>query len=543
MKISWKKFLIMSLCAFLLLSSVACGNPSNQGTASSTAPAVAGTQAASTAPNTTEDLYPKTLKIFSSFSELISKTGATDNNACEAWKEISRRTGTQITWIHPASGQKDALNLLIASGDLPDLIGGWDWQNVPGGAGQFGNDGVIIRLNDLMGKWMPNYSKNLDKTGERYAIEFNNGDIFYLPSLQIEQSMLTVTGPIVRQEWLDKVKMDYPKTVDDLYKMLVAFRDGDMNGDGKPVIPMTGYQFRGTGSNFNIGYLLWPFGTTYDFYQVDGKVLYGPMTPEFTEGMTYIAKLFAEGLIDKDWSSQGRTEVDAKFMNGQAGFEFGIQPSKMNFNMEGKDFNAPGFAYLRKDASSPAYAMDARYISYIQPTNSVAITSANKEPEKTARWIDYIFSDEGSLITNFGIEGTDYTMVNGVPTYTDAFKATMANDFALRIFGTQSTFPSLRVWAGFAPTLHPNAAKGMEAWAGSADQSRILPKLQLSGPQMDEVNTILTDILTYMDEQYVKLVNGQSPISSIPEVQAKLTSMGIDKVIKVYQDVYDKLKK
>ena len=133
-------------------------------------------------------------------------------------------------------------------------------------------------------------------------------------------------------------------------------------------------------------------------------------------------------------------------------------------------------------------------------------------------------------------------MVDGKPTYTDAFKKIMANDFALRIFGTQSSFPCLRVWGGYAPTLHPNAAKGMEAWASSADQSRLLPKLQLSGPQMDEINTALTDILTYMDEEYVKLVDGQEPISNIPKIREKLTSMGIDKVIKAYQDVYDKIK-
>ena len=374
---------------FVLASLAGCGGSAQNAGGGDTTAAVS-VAATTAAPPQTEDPYPKELKIFGPISELLSKTGAVDNGACEAFKEIERRTGTKITWTHPASGQKDALNLLIASGDLPDIIVA-DWMNVAGGAGTFGNDGVIIRLNELMDKYMPNYSKNLDAVGERYKIICNTDDILYLPEIQKDKEMLTVTGPIVRKEWLDKVKMDYPKTVDELYAMLVAFRDGDPNGDGKPVIPMTGYSFRNIGSNFNIGTLLWPFGTTYDFYQVDGKVVYGPMTDEFVEGITYINKLYKEGLIDKDWNSQDRTAVDGKFMNGQAGFEFGIQPSKMNFNMEGKNFNAVGFNYLRKDANGPAYAMDARYISYINPSNSAAFTSANKEPEKKppAGWIIY----------------------------------------------------------------------------------------------------------------------------------------------------------
>lgn len=57
--------------------------------------------------------------------------------------------------------------------------------------------------------------------------------------------------------------------------------------------PLTGVGFDGF---FVIGKLLWSFGTTYDFHLGDdGKVVYGPMTDDFVEGLTFIRKLYEEG--------------------------------------------------------------------------------------------------------------------------------------------------------------------------------------------------------------------------------------------------------
>ena len=83
------------------------------------------------------------------------------------YQEVMRRTGVDVTWIHPAQGQgQESFNLMIASNDLPDMIYA-QWSNsYPGGPEKAIADGVIIRLNDVMDDHAPNLSALFAKNPE-----------------------------------------------------------------------------------------------------------------------------------------------------------------------------------------------------------------------------------------------------------------------------------------------------------------------------------------------------------------------------------------
>ena len=61
----------------------------------------------------------------------------------------------------------------------------------------------------------------------------DEGDIYCFPFLRGDNSLMVFQGPIVRKDWLDKLGIPMPETIDDWYAMLQAFRDKDPNGNGK----------------------------------------------------------------------------------------------------------------------------------------------------------------------------------------------------------------------------------------------------------------------------------------------------------------------
>ena len=537
----------MVLSLLLMLGAVSCSGGNNTQTGQSTlsAQSASATSAGGTQAKTVE--MPKTLKIFSGVTDALLKTGKS-NNDCASYQVLEEKTGVHIDWIHPPAGAdayEEKFNLLIASGDLPDVVV-YHWESVKGGAEQYVNDGVIRPVTDLIDKYMPNFQKLLnDIPGAKKVIQRDNGEFLYFPMISGDTRLFIYRGPIIRVDWLEKLGLKTPGTPDELYEVLKAFRDNDPNGNGKKdEWAMSGLAFKH--QTFGLYKFLWPFGIDYGFYVKDGKVAYGPMQPEFTDALTYINKLYTEKLIDPDYILQDRAKLDTKFMNHQVGFEFGIQASKMISLVTPNypDFKPWGIQYLKgKDGKS--YSFDPNMVSPVPAGNTkAAITTANKNPEGTAKWFDYVYSPEGETIMNFGREGESYTEVNGEKKFTDAVLKNPEMDVTTALskytINTSTNFPMLQSWDAYKQTLLPEAATSIDTWSKELDLDRAMPIISLTGSESQLVTETMAEIDTFIDEQVDKMIMGQVPLGDIPGIQKKLTDMGIDKVIAAYQSAYDR---
>ena len=187
---------------------------------------------------------------------------------------------------------------MIASGEYPDAIV-YNWSGVNGGIESFVEDGVIYDLTPYIETCMPNFSKLLEEHPEiKKDVMTDDGRILTIPYVRLDKELCVYQGPLVRRDWLDKLGLEEPTTPAELKTVLKAFRDKDANGNGKPDETLGGIGFDNAQG---IGCLLWAFGTTWDFHLKDGKVVYGPVTKEFRDGVEYIADLYKEGLIDPDY--------------------------------------------------------------------------------------------------------------------------------------------------------------------------------------------------------------------------------------------------
>ena len=156
-----------------------------------------------------------------------------------AFKEAEKRTGVKIKWSNPASGlDKEQFNLMLVSRDLPDMFvlpdSGPGWFDIPGGAEKFYQDKIIVKMNDLIKKNAPNIEAILKKYPiVRKQLSTDDGSIYFAPKMLLDPKLTVFTGFQIRQDWLDKLGLKVPVTMDDWYNVLKAFKTKDPNGNGQ----------------------------------------------------------------------------------------------------------------------------------------------------------------------------------------------------------------------------------------------------------------------------------------------------------------------
>ena len=85
-----------------------------------------------------------------------------DFNEMGMYKELEKLTNVKIKFIHPVqSNVKEQFNIMIASSEYPDIIEGM--SNYPGGVSKAYEDGVVVRLNELMDDYTPNLKRIFDE--------------------------------------------------------------------------------------------------------------------------------------------------------------------------------------------------------------------------------------------------------------------------------------------------------------------------------------------------------------------------------------------
>ena len=483
--------------------------------------------------------YPEKLRIWTAYySDKFSSIGMKDYNDCWAWQELSRKTGTTFEFEYGASGNdgQTNLNLLIASKNLPDIIA-YDWKNIAGGAEVWAEDGVIVDLTDMMDVNLKDYKAAMEAVDSLGLIKSAGGRYYYLAQPYDKLGGGVCQGLIIRQDMLDELGEQAPTTIEEHHALLRKAKEHY----GESFYPQTGTTFAGA---CGIGPLMWAFGTHYDFYLEGDKVVYGPMSEQFTEAMEYIHTLYEEGLIDPDYATQDRTAEKGKMMADLSLMTFEFQPSAMMEAMatQNPTFKLVGITDLKKDADSKPYSFNSAYISSMQYGSSCAITTACAEPEKAANFLNYIFTDEGYMITNYGEKDVDYTIdADGSIQWTDAFKALKSEAKEhTRNFGTAAVFPFRCSLDAYWSTLPQVSVDAIKHWAATNDMSGILPALTFTAEETEEMTDWMADIKTYMEENYAGLVNGAIAIDQIPEIQNKLKSMHIERILEIYQAAYER---
>lgn len=489
--------------------------------------------------------YPASLVYWSALNGNVSAT-MKSNNEIAAYKKLEEITGTKVEFQHPPTGQeKDAFNLMVASNKLPDVVE-YNWINVPAGPDKAIKDKTIIRLNELIEQHAPNLSKLLKEKPEiRKMITTDEGNIFVFPFIRGDEYLMTYNGLGIRKDWLDKLGLAVPETIDDWYTVLKAFKEKDPNGNGKAdEIPLL-IDDKNVELAFNNPFI-GAWGITFDFYQENGKVKYGPMQPQFKEFLATMAKWYKEGLIDKDYVSTDNKLKDAKVTNDQLGAltlysGSGIGkyiPMMTPKNPQFKLVGVPS-AVLKKGEKPQIGQKEAAFTGI-----GAAVTGTNKNPAETVKWLDYKYGQEGHMLFNFGIEGESYKMVNNYPTYTDKIMKNPNNlpiaqamaQYALASFSGPFV-QDRRYMEQFA--VLPEQKEAIDVWM-KASNEKLLPFTSPTAEESTRFASIMNDVNTQFDEVFNRIIMGAESIDGYDKFISRIQSMGIEEAIKLKQAALDR---
>ncbi|WJH32675.1 extracellular solute-binding protein [Paenibacillus sp. CC-CFT747] len=449
------------------------------------------------------------------------------------FQEYEKKSNIQVEFLEaPTDGFNEKKNLLFASNELPDAL--YRSGLTPLEAIRYGSAGQLIPLEKLIDTYAPNLKKLMDTYPEiRSAITTPEGHIYAIPGIVTVGSART-DKKWMNQAWLKKLNLKEPETTDDLYEVLKAFRDKDPNGNGKPdeipmtarnglsIVPIMGGSF---GLDFQLGY---------NINLENDKVNIWMGNDRNKELLMYLNKLYSEKLLDQELFSQKEAQYLAKQGTGNTGFFFDqtnnpMLDTKVNDQYIGiAPLKGPHGDRLQLAAPVP------------RDFGAFAITSVNKHPEATMRWIDYFFGDEGSTLLRFGRQGENYELRDGIPYYTDAFLAT-GNQSKITPYagGGAPHLISEKVASYINPPQVQEAQKKLDPY---------MPKIRYAAPMFDEqtaqkINVLRNDIDKYYEEQSTKFIAGALSFDKWDEFQSTLKKMKIDELQKLYQDAYDNLKK
>ncbi len=464
----------------------------------------------------------------------------------DVFKAYEEKTNIHVQWDSPpAENYLERYNLVMASGDLPDVI-----MDMPrGDLIKYAQMGAIIPLNDLIEKSSPNLKSWMQKRPEiKKDITGKDGKIFYFP--MFDELPLGNNALGLREDWLKKLNLQIPVTPDEWYTVLKAFKEKDPNGNGKAdEIP-----FSGNGINMARS-LVSAWGVLDTFYtepKDGGKVHYGPIEGKYKEALAWIAKLYKEGLIDSEIATNDEKAFQGKMGQNVVGAfrgAFGGHFSAFNSTLPKQ---IPGFKITGTPPMKGPYGdqVHANLDLSTRSTIAAVITKSNKYQEATTKWIDYFYGQEGALLMNFGIEGKHYTMQNGQPIYTDLVLKNPNGLSSKQVRGsfsiTQSTgtYVLLKAQSDQVddPAVKEIKSKYLEPYIPEAKKF-VLPNISFDQKDDEVRRQVMADVQTYVDEMITKFILGTEPLDNWDKYVQKVKGMGIDKAIAVYQKTVDDYKK
>ena len=459
-----------------------------------------------------------------------------------AYKEWFKRTNVSLDIIPTAqNGFSEAYNMMLASGDYPDIVNLSTGTTLyKGGLDAAIRDGVYLRLNELAEQYMPNFWALINTDDETRRQAFTpEGNLKGIMNVWIP-AQHNWFGPVLRKDWLDDLGMDMPETYDDWHEMLTRFKN-EKGATAPLLLPSDGMLSTGMGAS----HLANGFGTC-DAYFVDddGKVQWGPVTEGYRKYVETMAQWYQEGLIDKDFYTCNNNFIPDTSLTttGMAGAWFEMYTEIDNRGLQSGDPNyhlVPVPDPVENKGDKISIWRTSGYI------NGPAwyITTACKDPVPLLKALDYLFTDDGYHLSQYGFEGVSYEVVDGRTQFSSTIYANpdMTRNSALYYY-TLKGAPTIYVYHKEKIQMSEDAFNAPEVWdSNCTEDTRVYTSFaEMNTEESEAYYAIFDDLDTYVKENLVKFINGSRPLSEYDDYLKQCYDMGAEKLIEIKQQALDR---
>lgn len=328
-----KKFVLIAMTLLLIMLSACSGTngKENESAAGSTTP---GTADKDSEPADPFGKYPETITL--TYGKSVDPTDKSlpagdtpETNQYSRYVKEHLNIDTKVTWQAATGTNYDQkVNLAISSNDLPDALVVKDTQ-----LRAMVKSGQLADLTDVFNKYAsPAMKSYMEKTNgvSTEAVTFD-GKMYAIPSIQVQSD--GVHQMWIRKDWLDKLGLQPPKTMEELEQVAKAFVEQDPDGNGqKDTIGIAGQQngdrlyanfLESTNNTYGLDPIFGAYKSYPGFWVKDasGNPVYGSILPETKQALAKLRDMYAGGLIDKEIGI--RKSASEPVVNGKAGIFFG----------------------------------------------------------------------------------------------------------------------------------------------------------------------------------------------------------------------------
>lgn len=461
------------------------------------------------------------------------------NRDMSVWEAIEKACNVKlnINWISN-EGAAEKYSTLLVENKLPDMFTLTNMDTYVG-------EGAIMALDPYLDR-IPNYMRWLPQAVEASQRYLEDGKLYHISQLTAYSPAYTM---VYRQDWLDNLGIEkVPETMDEWITVWKAIRDNDANKNGDPndEIPFIDTTTFNAARGFT---LLQSFGVKNNgrwYYDDEGHYSLVYENEHFREFLELMVTLYQEKLIDAELFTHTTKDIATMFNSNTAfsGYQWISRPQNTNTVL------AETVPEVSLQPTTPikgeAQLIPARNL----PGTSFGIGyQVEKDPAKLdamLRLIDFMYSDEGIFLTNYGIEGIHHTMVDGKPVLNEqilsdpSFTQARYAGLICQLFpGYWSGEQYDQILTGGKDVSEMNAAT-QSMYKGTVINNEYYYTMptQLNTPAMAEYSA---DILPKIDELYANCVTGKITVEAFFAGYDALKPHGLQEIIDQVQAYYTDL--
>lgn len=458
----------------------------------------------------------------------------------ELTQQWAKDTNIQVVWnmlTEDVYGEKK--NLLLASGDLPDIL--WNTGLSDAEVATYSANHTLVPLDDLFEGNCPNITALLDSRPDiRSAITSEDGHIYTLPSVEELGLVQFPNFLYINTDWLKDVGMEMPTTIDELHDALTAFKEKDPSGTGRP-IPLS----------FEPGSFCanpWDIITAYSGQPdnndhrvvIDRKAVFTATTDAWKEGVKQLAAWYAEGLIDTESFSQDDTAYLAK---GKAekeslgAFYWWEATEFVGSDREGHYELCPVLAGV--DGVKRASVSNNQEIA----RGAFAMTRTCQYQAAVMRWVDRMYDPVMSAQNDWGpigvtLEYDENHMLAQIP----AKEGESAGERRQKVAPggpkaiTAKDFETVVLPEPRAALRQQQVTEVYQPWAAND----AFPPVVFTNAELDDLSLIESDVASLVKQSFAQWVVNGGIDSGWEAYLDDLRSSGLERLMEIYQAALDR---
>lgn len=442
----------------------------------------------------------------------------------------------------------------------------------------YGEAGLFKELDEYIRdpEKMPNYCAipDEDRVFMTTASTQANGHVYSLSAYEPETWNMTPYRMFINKAWLDTLNLEVPTTTEELKQVLIAFRDEDPNGNGlQDEIGVYGQSSGSYGQNITAAlmnaFLYWndnSINSGLALSDEDYETVIAPYTTEaWREGLRYLHDLYAEGLLSADTFTDDNNTYKAVL--NQDVQTVGLTSSGSLSSWPAVATN-PAFAQMQLIAPLTG-PEGVNYTPFLEvwPGQELMICASTEKLDLAIRFADEFFSFETSMIERFGEENVDWSrdpaMLEG---QSNAYlELGLTDKIAYLVTSTVWADNQHQTWRNHGPRYmslenflmvydystgrkyDPNDPTNLN---GECYQmyyfnkpEKLLPKLKYTPKETEALTDAMINVPSYVKQALAEFTTGTRDIETgWDQYLAELDSMGLQQLVSISQDAYDRTK-